>query len=192
MTDCCAKSVKKEEKKSWNEKVPGTLLANVLREVRNERVPVYLGYVCSGFSIYEFLSPPIKTKAKIPGCINHTGFEDNWLEPHKVVCGSCSSDLWRCIWYEWCLEWRPGALPSAASICYYACVHCYAHFLNLALVGTCSPLSSCLWFFKICFRKYTQSFQSLCWLTGGSYECFPFESLKWSSQKCTTKPTLDF
>lgn len=188
MTDCCAKSVKKEEKKlKW--KGARLFTCQCLGRAK-EWERAYLGYVCSGFSIYEFLFPPTKTKAEAPGCINHTGFEDNRLEPHKGGCGLCSSNLWWCIWCEWCLEWKPGALPSAASICYYACVHCYAHFLNLALMGTCSTLSSCMWFFKICFRKYTQSFQSLCWLTGGSCECFPFESLKWSSQKCTTKPTL--
>ena len=149
---------------------------------------VWDGYVHFDLFMESSLFPPIKMEARVPAYINHTGFKDNWLESDQWGCGFCSPNLWRCICSEWCLDWKPGTLPSATSIC-YACVCCYAHFLILALVGTCSTLSACTWFSQICFRKYTQSFQSLCWLTGGPFECFPLESLELSSRKCTTETT---
>ena len=98
-------------------------------------MPICLQYMHSGFFIYEFLFSSTKMKAEVPVCINHTDFENNWLEPHKWGCGLYSSDLWWCICCEWCLEWKPGTPLSATSICYYACVHCYAHFFKFSSLG---------------------------------------------------------
>jgi hypothetical protein len=128
-------------------------------------------------------------KAGLAFCINYTGLEDKWLEANQWGHGLCRSNLWRCICCEWCLESRPAALPSATSIC-CACVHCYAHFLNLALVGTCSTLFPLyVIFFKYALENIHNLFR-VCWLTVGSSECFPFKSPKLSSQSIQQKLPL--